>query len=98
MRECVLESAGYASMLVRFERESAQFAGNELPAWTSRRGSLFGRFVAAAVILDPTPHRRPCDSKKLPAEGVKCLALRIREHSLACGRGGGLTRAHRRVE
>jgi ribonuclease HII len=49
------------------------------------RGSLFGPVVAAAVILDPAYRIRGLrDSKLLPAERREELALRIREHCIAC--------------
>jgi ribonuclease HII len=48
------------------------------------RGSLFGPVVAAAVILDPAYRIRGLrDSKLLPAERRKELALLIRQHSIA---------------
>jgi ribonuclease HII len=49
------------------------------------RGSLFGPVVAAAVILDPAYRIRGLrDSKLIPAERREELALRIREHCIAC--------------
>jgi len=49
------------------------------------RGSLFGPVVAAAVILDPEYRVRGLrDSKLLPPERRETLAVRIREHCLAC--------------
>ena len=49
------------------------------------RGSLFGPVVAAAVILDPGYRIRGLrDSKLIPAERREELAVRIRQHSIAC--------------
>jgi ribonuclease HII len=49
------------------------------------RGSLFGPVVAAAVILDPDYRVRGLrDSKLISAERREQLALRIREHCIAC--------------
>jgi ribonuclease HII len=49
------------------------------------RGSLFGPVVAAAVILEPSYRIRGLrDSKLIPAERREELAIRIREHCIAC--------------
>src|SRR5947199_6582055 len=49
------------------------------------RGALFGPVVAAAVILKPDYRIRGLrDSKLLPAEIRESLAVKIREHSIAC--------------
>lgn len=49
------------------------------------RGSLFGPVVAAAVILEPGYRIRGLrDSKLIPAERREELAVRIREHCIAC--------------
>ncbi|HEV7969223.1 MAG TPA: ribonuclease HII [Candidatus Acidoferrales bacterium] len=69
----------------RFERQARQCGWQRIAGLDEvGRGSLFGQVVAAAVILDPK--RRIAgldDSKKLPSERRKILAMRIREHALA---------------
>src|SRR6202161_1488499 len=70
---------------LRFEKK-AWASGARLVAGADGvgRGSLFGRVVAAAVILDPTYRVRGLrDSKLLPAERREVLAERIREHAIA---------------
>src|ERR1700684_662381 len=70
---------------LRFEKK-AWASGARLVAGADGvgRGSLFGRVVAAAVILDPAYRIRGLrDSKLLPAERREELALLIREHSIA---------------
>ena len=71
---------------LRFEK-LAWAGGAKLVAGVDEvgRGSLFGPVVAAAVILDPGYRIRGLrDSKLLPAERREELAIRIREHSIAC--------------
>jgi ribonuclease HII len=69
----------------RLERQARQCGWQRIAGLDEvGRGSLFGQVVAAAVILDPK--RRIAgldDSKKLPSERRKILAMRIREHALA---------------
>jgi ribonuclease HII len=71
---------------LKFEKE-AWGRGAQLVAGVDEvgRGALFGPVVAAAVILKPDYRIRGLrDSKLLPAEIRENLAVKIREHSIAC--------------
>jgi ribonuclease HII len=69
----------------RFERAARKLGWTRIAGIDEAgRGALFGPVVAAAVILNPK--RRIVgldDSKKLPAERRRELAVLIREHALA---------------
>jgi ribonuclease HII len=69
----------------RYEREARQNGWQRIAGLDEAgRGSLFGPVVAAVAILNP--RRRIVgldDSKKIPAERRRELAVRIREHALA---------------